>query len=177
MRSVTERPPILTVHEDQGDYILRVSDTKYHPLVVAVSKLLPARRLIVVTPGDVKFFVTGGSDAAPSDYDDAGTGPADPLPAEPVDPEVIAEQERHAVPNADSEPALPSGAEVVGETPQGTKVVRRKRNQPAAGHDEVCQRCAGHGVHLVKMPDGSAAESPCPICKGEGKIIRYGARR
>src|SRR5271170_2018869 len=78
MKSISERPPILTVHEDQGDYILRVGDTRYRHLVVGLSKLLTdARRLIVVTPGDVKFFTMEGDDG--NGPDSSATTPPDDI--------------------------------------------------------------------------------------------------
>jgi hypothetical protein len=165
MKSIAERPPILTVHEDSGDYIIRVADTRHRSLVVGVSKLLPdARRLIVVTPGDVKFFVMGGED---------GTGSVDPASDVDAPPpeEVIADQESHALPNQEPEP----GVEV--EPLKRTR--RRKPLNPdvQVGRDENCQRCGGTGKARVQMPDSSIAESACPICKGAGSIRRYGARR
>ena len=183
MKSVAERPPILTIHEDQGDYILRVSDARYRPLVVGVSHLLPgARRLIVVTPGDVKFFVMEGADSddlpADADADLRGTGAdggADGTgaPVADVDPALIAEQESHAIPNAepDAEPSAPDAP------PKLTRKRKPLRQDVKVGHDENCQRCGGTGKAYVRMPDNSTAESACPICQGVGVIKRYGVRR
>jgi hypothetical protein len=168
MKSIAERPPILTVHEDSGDYILRVGDTRYRSLVVGVSKLLTdARRLIVVTPGDVKFFVMGDGDG--SSADDSTVATDSDSGGSTVSEEVIAEQESHALPNAE-----PEDAEPILKT-----VRKRKPLNPdvRVGHTENCQRCAGSGKTSVLMPDNSAAETACPICRGEGQIKRYGSRR
>ena len=164
MKSISERPPILTVHEDSGDYILRVGDTKWRSLIVGVSKLLPdAKRLIVVTPGDVKFFVMGGGDEA--DRGDFSDGSGDAGSGDSVvRSDVEAEQESHAVPNADLDAVAPSGGEIVGETPQGTKVVRRKSRSRSEtpGHDENCQRCGGTGKAKVLMEGGGGGGDDVP---------------
>jgi hypothetical protein len=166
VKSISERPPILTVHEDSGDYILRVGDTRYRSLVVGVSKLLPdARRLIVVTPGDVKFFLMGEENADHVRSISVSGGIPD---SEIFDESVIAEQESHAIPNAEPEAAEPL-----------KRTRKRKPLNPdvQVGRDENCQRCGGTGEAKVLMPDNSTATSPCPICKGAGTIRRYGARR
>ena len=181
MTSLAEQPAVLSVHQTSpGAYIVRVSDLRYRPLVVAVRNALPdLASLVVVTPTDIKVFAGTGEVAGPP--------PVVNFPAEPEGPELsdealqaaIAEQEGHALPNAEpAEPVLPAGQEVVGETAQGTKVVRRRKsNTPSAGHDETCQRCRGGGKVQMLMDGGNAAETTCPICKGEGMIRRYGAKR
>lgn len=166
MKSIAERPPILTIHEDSGDYILRVGDTRYRNLVVGVSKLLPdARRLIVVTPGDVKFFVMDGSGGEGED-----TRTINDITSAEVPEEVIAEQESHALPNADTELTA-------AEPSKLTRKRKPLRDDIKVGHMENCQRCGGTGKAKVLMDGGVAAETVCPICQGAGTIRRYGARR
>ncbi len=173
MKSITERPPILTVHEDSGDYILRLGDLKYRGLVAAVSKLLPdARRLIVVTPGDVKFFVVGGSDDEGNNSSSGSTSVADAVGD--GGGEEVQEQE------VTSQLPQPEEPDVESEAEPRPKLTRRRKplNETVkVGHPEKCQRCAGSGVTRTLMPDNSTAESMCPICQGEGSIKRYGARR
>lgn len=163
--ALSERPPILTIHEDSGDYILRLGDNRFRPLVVQLSKLLTdARRLIVVTPTDVKFFTGNGTAITHADSDAASD--IDPAAAPPA--EVIAEQESHTLPSQEEAEAVP---------PKLTR--RRKPLQPTekAGQMKNCQRCAGTGVIKTLMPDRSAAESGCPVCRGEGTMKRFGRQR
>lgn len=169
--NLSERPPILTVHEDAGDYILRLGDARFRSLVVGVSKLLPgARRLIIVTPTDVKFFTGDGTHV-----DSGAEGGAGDLVAQEAeaDAEVTADEEAHPLPHQ------PLPEEPPPETAPPKAVGRRKplRSTEKAGTLEACQRCAGTGTIRTLMPDNTAAESACPICQGEGTMKRFGRPR
>lgn len=144
MKSLTESPAILTVHEGtRGQYILRVSDLRHRPLVVQVTKLLSeAESFVIVTPTDIKVYEVNGDAPAIDD------GP-------PVTDPEIAEQEPEPL----------------------TKPRKRARPAQVAGHDEQCGRCSGKGQVAVMLEGGTPAESACPVCKGEGVMRRYGARR
>jgi hypothetical protein len=173
MKSLTESPAILTVHQGSpGQFVIR----GLRQYVVAATKLLAAegaQSFIVVTETDVKVFdvqdadaVTGNGNGAADTDTEATSGDADTLPpADGDDPF-----------DAAADAAIAAAAEVVGETPQGTKVVRRKRNQSNAGHDSPCQRCSGTGKVAVAFDNGSSSEAACPICKGAGVMRRYGSR-
>jgi hypothetical protein len=168
MKSLAESPAVLTVHQSApGHYILRVADLDHRPLVIGVSKLLEdATSLVVITPTDTKVFLVNSNGAIP----------------QPVDAEtqaVIDQEESRPIPNSTVDDIAGAiGAEVIGETAQGTKVIRRKKNPtPVAGHDEPCGRCSGEGKIQVLLDGGSPAETSCPICKGSGVMRRYGARR
>jgi len=191
MKSLSESPAILTVHAGTaGQFIIKVGDLRYRPLIVGVTKLLPdAESLVIITPQDIKVYAVGavgGSNGAGADRADgsspSGDGVASGAATEELDAETmaaIAKEEGRAMPGdaADVAPATAT-AEVVGETPQGTKVVRRKKSPvPIAGHEEACQRCAGLGRIKILLDGGSASETGCPICSGQGTIRRYGNKR
>ena len=191
MKTASELPPILTIHQTAaGEYVVRVGDLKWRPLVVAVSKLLDdATQLIVVTPSDIKVVKVGGVREVP------GRGPVANPPARKataadsadldLDQETlaaIAEQEGHALPGQSSlgaEPEIaPNGGTVTGKTAEGMKVVRRKPSaRQAAGHDEPCGRCRGQGKIQIIQEGGASGEAPCGVCQGSGVMRMYGARR
>lgn len=152
MKSLTESPAVLTVHEgSEGQYILRVSDLRHRPLVIQVTKLLEdARSFVIITPGDVKVFAVGD-------------GFREPIGAEVPEPLETQDEEEHEIPQS------------VEEEPPKT----RKRGRPAqiAGHDETCGRCQGKGRIQSILEGGAATDIACVICKGEGILRRYGARR
>ena len=163
MRSLTEQPALLSIHQGSpGQYILRVSDLRYRPLVVQVSKALEdAASLVVITPSDIKVYevtrdeqpetVSGGETEA--------EGPA------------MSDSELAAI-SAQEEIPVPGQVE---ETPP--KAVRRRKPDSVAGHDEPCMRCSGQGMIRIIPEGGSPSDSPCPICKGTGVMKRYGAKR
>jgi hypothetical protein len=187
MKSLTEQPAVLSVHAGPaGQYILRVANIRYRPLVVGVTKLLPdASSFVLITPTDIKVFAVGGSDNGTSMASSDNHGAMDnrdnsgelsteaPLDAETL--AAIAAEEGRTVPG--ESPDGPPTQEVVGEAPQGAKVVKRKRPAQVAGHDETCGRCQGAGRVQMMLDGGKGAEAPCPICKGVGVMRRYGARR
>ena len=188
MKTADELPPILTIHQTaRGQYVVRVGDLKWRPLVVAVSKLLDdATQLIVVTPNDIKVVKVGrevspeGAVANPSrnpaDLDENGLDP-DGLDQETL--AAIAEQEGHALPGQGEEPEIaPNGGIVTGITDAGMKVVRRKPStRLAAGHDEPCGRCRGQGKIRITQEGGEPIETACGVCQGSGVMRLYGARR
>lgn len=182
MKSLSESPAVLTVHQGSaGQYILRVSDLRHRPLVIGVSKLLPdATSLVVITPTDTKVFTVGNG--IPATETAATIEEVEPEIDDPELRAAIARESAHVPPGVsaedDTEVVPPAGAEVVGETSQGTKVIRRKKSPaPTAGHNEACGRCTGSGHIQVLMDGGSPAQTTCPICKGSGQMIRYGVRR
>lgn len=169
--AMAEKPPVLTVHEDSGSYVIWTGDNRFRSLIPGLAKLLPkAERLIVITPSGTKFFTGDGaaasqSDATP-DHSSVAASADDPLPPA----EVIAEQESHALPSQDEEPLVES---------QPPKARRRKplNSTPKAGRVEPCQRCAGKGTITTMMPNGTPAESGCPVCSGAGTMKRFGGMR
>jgi len=185
MKSLSESPAILTVHAGTaGQFIIKVGDLRYRPLIVGVTKLLPdAESLIVITPSDIRVYAVGGGNGSGpvADPSDAGGASADSVDAAELDADTlaaIAKEEGRAMPGDAADVAPASAVEVVGETPQGTKVVRRKKSPvPIAGHEESCQRCAGLGRIKILLDGGSASETGCPICSGNGTIRRYGSKR
>ena len=194
MKSLSESPAILTVHAGAaGQFIIRVGDLRYRPLIVGVTKLLPdASSLVVITPSDIKVYAVGEgtNDTRVNVGDDIHTGHSGDTVRNTmgdsyggsIDAETqaaIAKEEGRAIPgDITDSPAPSTEPEVVGETPQGTKVVRRRKSPtPVAGHDEQCQRCGGAGRTKVLLDGGAAAETTCPICQGRGAITRYGNRR
>lgn len=152
MKSLTEQPAILSVHEGSpGQFIVRVSDASHRGLVVGVTKLLQdAKSLVVITPSDIKVFAVDGDES---------------------------------VPKEESSGELPQSDEPIDETTQDAEPVpvAHRRGRPPkseqAGRDEQCQRCGGIGRMQVVLDGGAASETACPICKGEGVMRRYGARR
>lgn len=174
MKSLTESPAVLTVHAGAaGQYILRIADLQYRPLLVSVSKLLPgARSLVVITPSDIKVFDVGVSNDNIENVADREMAGTDTV----LDPETIAaiaaESER-PLPNATTED---SDAEPAAE-PAPVRTRRRPKPESVAGHDESCGRCRGAGKVAIALDNGSASETSCPICKGSGVMRRYGARR
>jgi len=193
VKSLSESPAILTVHAGTaGQFIIKVGDLRYRPLIVGVTKLLPdAESLVVITPSDIRVYAVGGSNGTGNVSGDStgelghiGTDSVGDDSSEALDAETlaaIAKEEGRAIPgDADATPssAAAAAAEVVGETPQGTKVVRRRKSPtPVAGHDEQCQRCNGSGKTKVLLDGGAAAETTCQICGGDGVMRRYGSKR
>src|ERR1700689_1728594 len=169
MKSLSESPAILTVHAGAaGQFIIRVGDLRYRPLIVGVTKPLPdASSLVVITPSDIKVYAVGGESDRPDSDNSSGsvfhTSDGGEAVVETLDPETqaaIAREEGRAIPGdiIDS-PAPSTEPEVLGETPQGTKVVRRRKSPtPVAGHDEQGQRCGGSGQTKVLLDGGAAAE-------------------
>jgi hypothetical protein len=175
VKSLSESPAILTVHAGAaGQYIVRVGDLRYRPLIVGVTKLLPdASSLVVITPSDIKVYAVNGDGATRLDRTDVVEDDVSPLDPETL--AAIAKEEGRAIPGDVTDSP---DADIVGETSQGTKVVRRKKSPtPVAGHDEQCQRCGGEGQIQLLMDGGTPAATTCPICKGSGTMRRYGAKR
>jgi hypothetical protein len=188
LKTAADLAAVLTIHAiDDGQYVLRISDLRWRPLVVAVSKLLSdAKSLIVVTPSDIKVLrVTGVAEVSGSGVpaarvatpqEDAGTNARDPEPeldAEML--EAIKDQEGQSIPMGSSVP--PSEAPAV-EADSGMRVVRRRKpNGQFAGHAETCGRCRGTGHIRIIEESGGAGEAPCGVCQGSGVIQRYGSRR
>jgi hypothetical protein len=181
MKSLTEQPAVLSVHRGMaGQYVLRISDLQYRPLVIGVTKLLPdASSFLVVTPSDIRLFTVNsdGATAAPAEVADAEPDDAD------LDPETraaIAAEESRAVPGAvvEGDGDAAAAAETEEVVPAVKNVRRRKPSAaPVAGHDDQCGRCGGSGKARVILDGGGGAETACPICKGTGTMRRYGARR
>jgi hypothetical protein len=153
MKSLTEQPAVLSVHEGTaGQYILRVNDLKHRPLIIGITKLLSdAQSFVVITPSDIKVFAVDG------------------VPDESHENKQVDLEEE----NQETLDELPQPEEPV--------VTPRRRGRPPkseqAGHDENCQRCAGTGRTKVILDGGAGSETACPICRGEGVMRRYGARR
>ena len=183
MKNASEVPAILTIHRTSpGQYIVRVGDLRYRPLVVAVSKLLEdATSLVVVTPADIKVIRVSGSSvseesrkgtvASPPSEDEAA-GPE--VPVESLDAETqaaIREQEQHSL------PGLNEGSEPSVNPEPGMRVVRRKSNGQFAGHSETCGRCHGAGHIAIMDESGGAGRAPCGVCQGSGVLTRYGSPR
>lgn len=179
MKSAAPVPAILTVHQPApGQYVIRVGDLKHRPLVVAVSKLLEdATSLIVVTPADIKVLKVSSNGASPV--------PVNPEPAaEPsVDVELDAEtlaairaQEAHAVPNAD-QPEAEVGEVAAPVLEEPAPLVRRRKPQSGtSGRSSQCGRCRGTG-EVRSFAGDKPITAKCPICQGEGTMIRYGDKR
>lgn len=188
MKTATDIPAILTIYQTgPGQYLLRTTDIKWKQLLLGTAKLLDdARTLTVVTPADTKFFMVGASTPVNGKAEPEPPAPDahEPIPESDIDldPETLAAiqaQEDHAVPGQTAPgEEIPGVGEVVGETAQGTKVIRRKpRTVSTAGHPETCSRCRGAGKTRIILEGGQADEAPCPICHGVGSITRYGTRR
>jgi hypothetical protein len=165
VKSLTESPAVLTVHEGtEGQYILRVADLRHRPLVIQVTKLLEdAQSFVIITPNDVKVFAVGSngsSGSAATDYESS-------VPIDAETQAAIDAQEEHSIPGSEE------------EEPPAPPARTRKRAKPAsvAGHDEQCGRCGGQGRVAIMLEGGAPSDAPCPICKGEGVVRRYGARR
>jgi hypothetical protein len=180
MKTATDLPAVLTVHEaSPGQYVLRIGDLRWRPLVVGVSKLLDdAKSLIVVTPGDIKVLRVSGTES-----ESEGTAVASPLNAGPAaaDPDAQLDQETlAAIKEQEEHPPLSAepdeGAPVV-KAEAGMRVVRRSKPNGRAGHAEVCGRCRGEGSIRIIEEGGSPGQAPCGVCQGTGQITRYGARR
>jgi hypothetical protein len=185
VKSLTESPAVLSVHAGSaGQFIIRVADLRDRPLITGVTKLLTdagASSFVVVTPSDIKVFNVGGSGngnrpvvADPGGVDSGG-GTGDLVVSDAETQAAIDAEESRPVPGAAAD--LPTDTAIVGETPQGTKVVRRPRKPPIAGHAEACGRCAGTGRIAMILDGGAAGETACPVCKGAGTLTRYGNRR
>lgn len=176
MKSLTESPAVLTVHAGaEGQYILRIADLQYRPLLVSVSKMLPgARSLVVITPSDIKVFSVGGSnDNVETSGDDLRTTSGDVDSAD-----VALDAKTLAAIEAENERPLPN-ATVEEEEPEPSPARTRRRPKPesVAGHDEPCGRCRGVGMVAIALDNGAPSETVCPICKGTKVMRRYGARR
>lgn len=168
MKSLQENPPVLTVHRNGGQYIIRVDDLSYRDLVVGLSKLLPeAESLVLVTPTSVKVFTLDGQETPRRAVEEV----SEPDTPDPMEEAMrIAQEEEHEVPGEPDKT-------VVRETPQGTKVVRRKKVETIAGHEQACGRCGGTGNIQILLDGGVADTTGCPLCSGKGTIRRYGAKR
>ena len=165
MKSLTESPAILTVHAGSpGQYILRTTDLRHRPLVVAVTKLLAdASSFVVITPSDIKVFTAEPQEETHVPEIDAETKSA------------IDAEEVRSVPGTD----IPAEMDDEGSTEEPVPAKPRRRAKPAsvAGHDEKCGRCSGAGRIAIALDNGVASDAACPICKGTGVMVRYGARR
>jgi len=144
-----------------GQYLLRIGDLKFRPLIVEVSKHLPgATSLIVVTPKDTKVFTVSSNGTV-----------SEPEP-EPIESEPELDEETKEAIAQQEELPIPGEAEDI-------KPVRRRtrKSTEIAGHPEPCGRCSGSGQTRIILPDGKPSDTACPVCKGEGTIQRYGNRR
>ena len=180
MKSLTESPAVLSVHEGApGQFILRIADLRYRPLLVGVSKLLPgASSLVVVTPSDIKVFAVGGDNghAGPDAVDSSGD--IDSGVDVQVTPEMqaaIDAESAHSIPGAAIDDSSATEPDVVSESKP--RAIRRKKPDSVAGHDEPCGRCRGAGRIPVILDGGGSSDTVCPICQGSGVMKRYGARR
>lgn len=174
MKSLQESPALLTVHSSSpGNYIIRIQSSENRELLKGVIKLLEAESVVVITPNDIKLFHSQ-SNGTSQVVDTPVYEQPDPV----MDMEAIARQESQSVPESEPVEGLPDGSQVVGETAQGTKVVRRRKTQgPQVAIPETCGRCHGHGRIQMLLDGGSSGEAACPVCHGSGELKRFGARR
>lgn len=180
MKSLTEQPAVLSVHQGSaGQYILRVTDLRYRPLVIGVTKLLPdASSFVVITPSDIKVFAVGNG---------AGPTVTEVPDGDDTQQEVELDEETRAAIDAEEQRSVPGAVETrdaevgtAGAEPEPVAKATRRRKPstaPVAGHDEACGRCGGAGKTRVILDGGGGAETACPICKGTGTMRRYGAKR
>ena len=176
MKSLTESPAVLTVHAGAaGQFILRIADLQYRPLLVSVSKLLPgARSLVVITPSDIKVFDVGGA----NDNVETSGGNLRTAAGDVDSADVALDQETLAAIEAENERPLPNSVvDDVEPEPAPARTRRRPKPESVAGHDEPCGRCRGAGMVAIALDNGAPSETVCPICKGTKVMRRYGARR
>ena len=169
MKSLTESPAVLTVHQGSpGQFVIRGERT----LIVGVTKMLAergAKSFVVITPTDVKVFAVSENGDAVSAVDDgaAGNDPVDGAEA-PID------QETQAAIDAEESREIPSSPqlEVV------PRVVKRDRNKNKSivGKEVSCGRCNGEGKIATLLDGGQAASVSCPVCKGSGVSKQVGRR-
>lgn len=146
-------PPVLELFRvSPGNYSLRLFDTKDNYIAVKLAELISdLSTLQVITPNDMKFFRFDAEDRVkPNGHAPEATGEADGTQADEA---------------TESE---------------ATEAPRRGRGRPrksSAEREDRCMRCGGSGQVQTLMEGGAAAEGMCPVCQGEGKIVRFGAQR
>ncbi len=177
-RSLTETPALLTVHSTSaGQYVIRIHDAALRPLVTGVAKLLPdASSLVLITPTDTKVFTLGNGQPSPASMVAESDNEMPPSAEGPpvTDPETlaaIAREERSSVPQAVTEEPESADVEMAPRTR------RRKKQDSVSGHPEQCGRCRGSGRIQMLLEGGQSGDTACPVCHGEGTLLRYGVRR
>ena len=122
---------------------------------------------MVITPSDIKVFTATGNGDSPE--------PETEVPFDAETQSAIDAEEGRSVPGTD----IPAEMDDEGSTEEPVPAKPRRRAKPAsvAGHDEKCGRCSGAGRIAIALDNGVASDAACPICKGTGVMVRYGARR
>lgn len=164
MTKLDQLSPSVTLFRIPGSthFALRIYDPKDNAMAVSISKSLPpdATSLLVITPTDMRMFAVSSNGASP------------PVTEEEVGQQAATEEDETIITPVES-----TDPEVVGETPQGTKVVRRKRRGPESQPNSPCGRCMGTGQINMIMDGGQPAKTACGVCSGTGKIVRWGEKR
>lgn len=189
-KALDPTPPVLSLFRHDNIAVLRIHDLSFSGVVSAVVQSLPVgvTSLMLVTPTDTKMFAVNG-----------GGGNHEQVKAQSYshqrsevggEPELSAESDRGEIPDAydpqleairqaqEDESELESAqADAPISEPSNREAVREFRRATAVPASDPCQRCGGSGKIGLALPDGSATEAPCGVCRGAGVIRRFGVRR
>jgi len=197
-RSLDSTPPVLSLFRHGAIAVLRIHDLAFSSVVSAVVQSLPAdvESLMLVTPTDTKMFAVnaaaGGSHDArkvPStnrqEYRSVSEATEQPDGHTQDDTDYAEDPQAEAIREAaeGDRDAVAAGLETaeadinLAETPAARrKAMNERRRLEESPASDPCGRCGGSGTMQVALPDGGASQAACPVCRGSGKIRRFGVR-
>jgi hypothetical protein len=193
MAEITKVAPVLTVVEDNGEYVIRAQREIGEGMAKTIlSQLKEASRVTYITDTDMKVFKADGlakiaapvakvAEPAPQEptraplasqriVQDSSAPPVPELVDESYEA-ILRQQEQDARElsrqsqfNSQVPQDIIPEEEPVQETPR-----KRTRNiAPVAG--STCGRCGGGGTVVADTGDSGS----CPVCQGKGQIHTWG---
>ena len=165
IQGARQHRPVLTVFATPLGHVLRLEDTRYTSLALAVAREIRTGSLIVITPTDTKVFDLGSAAAQTAPDMMTNRAPAPP----PQEIEIPPELEDYVEPMDESvdEPVSAiqqfEGGDIEASAPEARV---RHRDLPTGQPNSACGRCNGTGTTL--------AGGHCPVCQGSGVIIAWG---
>jgi hypothetical protein len=156
---------------------MRVHDMQFSSVVSVIADRLPpdVYDLMLVLPTDTKLFHLPDRAASPEP-----SSPAEPEIEQPdVQEQFIAQAQENDEIVEQSGEAITDVQDQINNASnpaERRKAMMKLRRAEQAGTASTCGRCRGAGQVPVAMPDGSASNTACPVCRGQGSIQRYGMR-
>ena len=197
MSDIEAVAPILTVIEDDGEYIVRASKDAGKRMGQSVLGLLAgARKVTYISDNDVKVFKAKANGSTPKPSPEVPdvqeefekTIEESPKPpskrimqdsAAPPSPELVGEYEAELKRQQQEAEALRQQEKFNKqdiEVPQPEEVpepTRKRRERNLAVGGSPCGRCGGSG----EIVGDAGFAGSCPVCQGKGEIKAWGRGR
>ena len=196
MSEIEAVAPILTVIEDDGEYIVRASKDSGKKMGQSVLGMLAgAKKVTFISDSDVKVFkAKNGTKPVPKPevpdvqeefektIEDAPKPPSKRImqdSAAPPSPELVGEYEAELKRQQQETEALRQQEKFnkqdieVPQPEEAPEPTRKRRERTLAVGGTSCGRCGGQG----SIVGDSGFAGTCPVCQGKGEIKSWGRGR